>query len=88
LPVIQETLIIRGARQVGKTWLVERFASEQFSSFVKIDLEERSDLHFFFDGKLDPQNILQHLELETERIIPGKTLLFLDEIQPCPRAIY
>jgi len=83
----RKPLIIRGARQVGKTWLVEQFASEQFSSFVKIDLEKRRDLHIYFDGSLDPQNVLQHLELETDRIIPGKTLLFLDEIQACPRAI-
>lgn len=83
----RKPLIIRGARQVGKTWLVEHFAEEAFDSFVKIDLEKRRDIHSHFDGNLDPITILKYLELEAGRIIPGRTLLFLDEIQACPRAI-
>ncbi len=83
----RKPLIIRGARQVGKTWLVENFLAKQFDSFVKIDLEKRRDIHNYFDGDLDPGTILPRLELESDRIIPGKTLLFLDEIQSCPRAI-
>ncbi len=83
----RKPLIIRGARQVGKTWLVEHFGEKYFDNFVKIDLEERRDLHIYFADNLDPKNILKHLELETGRILPGKTLLFLDEIQACPRAI-
>lgn len=83
----RKPLIIRGARQVGKTWLVEHFAKREFDSFVKIDLEKRHDIHSYFDGNLDPVTILKYLELETGRISPGRTLLFLDEIQACPRAI-
>ncbi len=83
----RKPLIIRGARQVGKTWLVENFLAKQFDSFVKIDLEKRRDVHVHFEGNLDPKTILTYLELEVGRIIPGKTLLFFDEIQACPRAI-
>lgn len=83
----RKPLIIRGARQVGKTWLVENFLARQFDSFVKIDFEKRRDIHIYFEGNLDPKNILNYLELEAGRIIPGKTLLFFDEIQACPRAI-
>jgi len=83
----RKPLIIRGARQVGKTWLVDNFLAKEFDSFVKIDLEKRRDIHSFFEGNLDPQTILPYLELEAGRIIPGKTLLFFDEIQACPRAI-
>lgn len=83
----RKPLIVRGARQVGKTWLVDHFGENQFDSYVKIDLEERRDLHIYFADNLEPRNILKHLELETGRIRPGKTLLFLDEIQACPRAI-
>ena len=83
----RKPLIIRGARQVGKTWAVENILAKQFKSFVKIDLEKRRDLHTFFSGNLDPQTILSYLELATGRIIPGETLLFFDEIQACPRAI-
>ena len=83
----RKPLIVRGARQVGKTWLVENFLAKQFDSFVKIDLEKRRDVHAHFEGNLDPKTILTYLELEVGRIIPGKTLLFFDEIQACPRAI-
>jgi len=83
----RKPLIIRGARQVGKTWLVENILANQFDSFIKIDLEKRRDLHIYFAGNLDCRTILNHMELATERIIPGRTLLFFDEIQACPRAI-
>ena len=83
----RKPLVIRGARQVGKTWLVENVLAKQFESFVKIDLEKRRDLHTHFAGTLEPRSILSHLELTTGRIIPAKTLLFFDEIQACPRAI-
>ena len=83
----RKPLIIRGARQVGKTWLVENVLAKQFDNFVKIDLEKRRDLHTYFAGALEPRSILSHLELAAGRITPGKTLLFFDEIQACPRAI-
>ncbi|MFH1153541.1 MAG: AAA family ATPase [Pseudomonadota bacterium] len=83
----RKPLIIRGARQVGKTWLVENGLAGQFENFVKIDLEKRRDLHSHFAGSLEPQLIIGYLELTAGRIIPGKTLLFFDEIQACPRAI-
>lgn len=83
----RKPLIIRGARQVGKTWLVENVLAGEFDHFVKIDLEKRRDLHAYFDGSLEPQTILSYLELAFGRINPGKTLLFFDEIQACPRAI-
>ena len=83
----RKPLIIHGARQVGKTWLVENVLAGQFESFVKIDLEKRRDLHVHFNGSLEPRTILNYLELATGRITPGKTLIFFDEIQACPRAI-
>lgn len=83
----RKPLIIRGARQVGKTWLVENLLAKKFDHFVKIDLEKRRDIHTYFEGNLDPKMLLTYLELEAGRIIPGKTLLFFDEIQACPRAI-
>ena len=84
----RKPLIVRGARQVGKTWLVEHVASSEFETTVKIDLEKRRDLHVHFGDNLDPKVIVRHLEVDSgRRILPGKTLLFLDEIQACPRAI-
>ena len=84
----RKPLIVRGARQVGKTWLVEHVAASKFETMVKIDLEKRRDLHVHFSDNLDPAIIVQHLEVDSgRRIVPGRALLFLDEIQACPRAI-
>ena len=83
----RKPLIIRGARQVGKTWLVENCLAGQFEHFVKVDLEQERLLHMAFGDSLDPWRMLDALEAFTGRIIPGKTLLFIDEIQACPRAI-
>lgn len=79
---------MRGARQVGKTWLVENFGAKEFIDFVKIDFELRSDLHNIFEGDLNPEKLLSLLEISLNRSIrPGETLLFFDEIQVCPRAL-
>ena len=84
----RKPLIVRGARQVGKTWSVEDFGSRYFESIVKVDLEKRPDLHSIFKGDLDSHRIIENLEVVTgKKIIPEHTLLFLDEIQACPRAI-
>ena len=83
----RKPLIIRGARQVGKTWLVENVLAQHFETLVTIDLEKRRDLHVHFSGNLEPKTLLSYLELATSRITPGKTLLFFDEIQACPHAI-
>ena len=80
---------IRGARQVGKTWSVlDLGISHLEGSLHVIDLEQHPDWHRVFDGNLSAKRILSELEiLINARIVPGKDLLFLDEIQSCPRAI-
>lgn len=83
----RKPLVIRGARQVGKTWLVRDFLGGHFERLVTIDFEKRRDLHGIFDRNLEPGKILSLLELASEKISPGKTLLFFDEIQACPRAL-
>ena len=84
----RKPMLLRGARQVGKTWLVENLAKEEFEFFVKIDFEENIELVSLFKGDLDPQKICAELELRTgSDIVAGKTLLFIDEIQICPEAI-
>ena len=83
----RKPLIIRGARQVGKSWLVENKLACGFDNFVKVDLEKEQTLRRIFEGDLDPQKIISELEIQKGRIFPGKTLLFIDEIQQVPRAI-
>ncbi len=80
-------LLVRGARQVGKTYLVEDFGQRHFSSCVTINFEQHPDHGAVFDS-LVPKQILSSLEAITKQPIElGKTLLFLDEIQECPKAI-
>ena len=83
----RKPLIIRGARQVGKTWLVENVLAKEFEHVVTFDLEAQRDLHRNFEGNLEAREILKGLEFAGGRILPGRTLLFLDEVQACPRAI-
>ncbi|MBT3274467.1 MAG: ATP-binding protein [Spirochaetales bacterium] len=83
----RKPLIIRGARQTGKTWLVNHFGKTHFDDVVVLDFEKRRDLHQIFSGSLEPKTILKSLELALGKIVPGKTLLFFDEIQTCPKAI-
>lgn len=84
----RKPLLLRGARQVGKTWLVETLAKLKFENYLKVDFEENKELASIFEGDLNPQKICTELELRTGiDIKPGKTLLFFDEIQICPRAI-
>jgi predicted AAA+ superfamily ATPase len=80
-------IILRGARQVGKSFIIERFGKENFESLVVCNFEFRPELVGCFDS-LDPLSICAKLEVAFKtRIVPGKTLLFLDEIQNCPAAI-
>lgn len=80
-------LLIRGARQVGKTSTV-RHLGKQFQYYVELDLNEHKDLHRLFSGLLSPQEICQEISYITNKpIVAGKTLLFIDEIQACPDAI-
>ncbi len=80
-------LLLRGARQIGKTTAIRHLA-ESFESFVEINLERNPSVGRIFNGDLDMDRIIPELEAATRRaIVPGRTLLFLDEIQSCPRAI-
>lgn len=80
-------LIIRGARQVGKTHVVRQLGSK-FKNFVEINFEKQSQLYKVFEFDLDPERILRDLQAATQtRIIPGESLLFFDEVQQAPKAI-
>lgn len=84
----RKPLLVRGARQVGKTYSVETFGNRNFDNLVKIDLERNRDWYRVFEADLDANRICAELEILTNQTItPGGSLLFLDEIQSCPRAI-
>jgi len=83
----RKPLIIRGARQVGKTWLVEYFGKKNFKQFIEINFEFQPHLKTCF-STLNPFEIVEKIELTSNvDINQGITLLFLDEIQECPQAL-
>lgn len=83
----RKPLLLRGVRQCGKTSTV-RHLGESFSRYIEVNLEKMPALHDAFNGNIDIKRILSRVELETGvRVVPGETLLFIDEIQECPRAI-
>lgn len=83
----RKTLMLRGARQVGKSSAV-RELSKLFKYFVEVNFDENNEVMRLFEKSLSPQEICQQLSfLYGIPIIPGETLLFLDEIQSCVPAI-
>lgn len=84
----RKPLLLRGPRQTGKTWLMEEFGREQFSSFVKIDFMYDSSARTLFEQDLDPIRIIKQVELRSgNKIDPKQTLLIFDEIQEAPRGL-
>jgi len=83
----KKPMIVRGARQVGKTYTIEEFGNEYFNELIKINFEETPELKQFFITN-DVEQTIQNLEIYFGKKIPiSETLLFLDEIQICPEAI-
>ena len=84
----RKPLIIRGARQVGKTYSVCRFGENHFETFIKLDFERDRTSHRIFQEDLSAEKLVLEIEVHSNtRIDPGKTLLFFDEIQECERAL-
>lgn len=84
----KECLLVKGARQVGKTYLIREFAKNEYESFVEINFHEQSSLKIIFDGDKTAEEIYKRMtaNIPGVRLIPGKTLIFLDEIQKCAGA--
>ncbi|MCK5851465.1 ATP-binding protein [bacterium] len=83
----RKPLLIRGARQVGKTYSVRKLG-ETFNKFLEVNFEEDENIKKLFNDSLTPFLLCEKLSAYyNKEIIPGKTLLFFDEIQNCPRAI-
>ncbi len=80
-------LLIRGARQVGKTYVVRRFGREEFENYLELNFEKNPEYKEIFTS-IDPVEIVEKITLFTQgNVNVGNTLLFLDEIQDCPAAI-
>ena len=84
----QECLLVRGARQVGKSYIVDLFGKTDYGSFISIDFIKQPQMKAAFEGSLEPEEIYMQLSLLMPRahFVEGDTLIFLDEIQDCPQA--
>lgn len=84
----RKPLIIEGARQVGKTWLIKEFGKSCYSDTVYINFDSNASMTELFRGDLNPDRILKGLELYCGRkIVPDSTLIIFDEVQEVPRAL-
>lgn len=81
-------LILKGARQVGKTWLLNEFGKTCFDDVLYINFENTANLSELFDGVIEPLRIIDLLSaLHGKKIVPEKTLMIFDEVQEIPRAL-
>ncbi len=84
----RKPLILNGARQVGKTFILREFGKEYYKNTVYVNLESNSAAASLFGSNISPKKLIKYLEAETgERIVPNNTLVILDEIQSCERAV-
>lgn len=84
---LRKPLLVRGARQIGKTYCIRAFGQDNFANVIEINFEQQKEYINCFET-LYPEKILERIyALSHQSVTPGKTLLFLDEIQECPNAI-
>lgn len=84
----RKPMVLKGARQVGKTWLMKEFGRNYYKSYVYFNFDEEDDLKSIFESNKNPQRIIELLSMIAgEKILPGETLIIFDEIQECPEAL-
>ena len=82
------SLVVKGARQVGKTFIIEKFCKENYENFVHINFDESPEYKEIFSRNLDVETLIKRISatIENVNLKPYKTVIFLDEIQNCPNA--
>lgn len=81
----RKPLILQGARQVGKTYILKEFGKNEYQDTAYFNFEEDPALNDFFKGKIAPVKIIEKLSIYREKnILPGKTLIIFDEVQNSP----
>ena len=84
----RKPILIKGARQIGKTWVMEEFGRQCYEHYVKFDFDEQRELASVFQSTKDPYRIIKELELFSDvPLLPEKTLIIFDEIQECEEAL-
>ena len=83
----KKALLITGARQIGKTYIIREFGKKYYENFVEINFITQPSACAIFDGDLDAKTVLMNLSaFLRDELVPNKTLIFFDEIQECPNA--
>lgn len=84
----RKPLILKGARQIGKTYILKQFGEENYEGVAYFNFDHDEDLYNLFENTKDPKRILEQLAfIYGKAIIPEKTLIIFDEIQECPNAL-
>lgn len=84
----RKPLILKGARQVGKTWLMQEFGKRYYKNVISINFDEEEELKSVFATNKNPHRIIELLSLLSgEKIQPGESLILFDEVQECPEAL-
>ena len=84
----RKPMVIKGARQVGKTWLMKEFGKNYYDSFAYFNFDEEDELKSVFEANKNPHRIIEILSMiDGKKIFPEKTLIIFDEIQECPDAL-
>ena len=84
----RKPLLLRGARQTGKTWIMESFGKECFEHYIKFDFDRTPELKTVFRNTKEPERLIKELSLYSDvPIEPGRTLIIFDEIQECEEAL-
>ena len=84
----RKPMVLKGARQVGKTWLMKKFGEEYYNNYVYFNFDEEDELKSVFKTNKNPQRIVELLSMISgEKILPEETLIIFDEIQECPEAL-
>ena len=83
----RQPLILNGARQVGKTWLMKEFGEKYFNDYIYINFDNNDDMKNIFSGNITPNHIIRELEIYFQKKITKETLIIFDEVQESPRAL-
>ena len=85
---LRKPLVLKGARQIGKTWVMKEFGKSYYDNYVYFNFDEEQDLNSIFQSNKNPHRIIELLTMiKQEKIEPGNTLIIFDEIQECPEAL-
>ena len=84
----RKPLIVHGARQVGKTYIIKQFGKIYYNNLIYVNFETNKEFSMQIEGDINAKYLINKLELFCgEKIIPGKTLIFFDEVQANERAL-